>query len=114
MGKFQIILPTKLVTLDCVRGRKRNVKEESLKEDKCPGKESEEKEPEPSSHCLMITHGAAHESLIIYLKENGDVLRIPSYLVKKNIRYLGVLPAFVWIWWTKKSYDSVLTRGNES
>lgn len=47
---FKSVPSTKLVYLDCVRGRKGDVKvRESLKEDKYVRKENEEKEAEPSN-----------------------------------------------------------------
>lgn len=47
---FKSVPSTKLVYLDCVRGRKGDVKDrESLKEDKYVRKENEEKEAEPSN-----------------------------------------------------------------
>lgn len=80
-GKISNHSSYKVSFLGLCQRQKKECERESLKEDKCTGKENEEEEPETSSHCLMITHGAAHESLIIYLKENGDVLRyLPTQL----------------------------------
>lgn len=65
---FKSVTHTNLVYLYYVRGRKGSVNiRESLKEDKVTRKENDEKKPDPSSQCLMITHDAAHKSHLVYI-----------------------------------------------